>query len=275
MKMKWLRTGSLVVLLGLIAAIPASTQVLFGAVDGDAEAGNLPLLILVNRMELTPEQMQEIRGLLQGLLEEREAVELRRAELEEDMIAFTGTVEELDEILDAFRAESVEQAETAREHVAEVIDRIKGILTLKQGEILAEALPGLLGDQAESVVPQSYGRGVILGQGAACVGGFCVLLGQPGGDSDVGLRERLSERLEERFADNPEILERLQQRLGGHEQLMERRLGGRGCSDLGFQQRPCGVNVLMHVRRGGLQHRGLDRIEQLVEVLELKLEAIE
>ena len=263
MKMKWLRTGSLVVLLGLIAAIPASTQVLFGAVDGDAEAGNLPLLILVNRMELTAEQMQEIRGLLQGLLEEREAVELRRAELEEDMIAFTGTVEELDEILDAFRAESVEQAETAREHVAEVIDRIKGILTLRQGEILAEALPGLLGDQAESVVPQGYGRGVILGQGAACVGGFRVLLGQPGGDSDVGLRERLSERLEERFADNPEILERLQQRLGG-----------RGRSDLGFQQRPWGVNVLMHVRRGGLQHRGLDRIEQLVEVLELKLEAI-
>ncbi len=274
MKEKWLRIGSLVVLLGLIAAIPASTQVLFGSSGADDEGSNLPLLILVNRMELTLEQMGEIHGLLEGVLEEREALELRRAELEEDMIAFNGTAEELDEILEAFRAESVEQAEAARNHVAEVIDQVKGILTLKQGEVLAEVLPGLLGE------PVAF-----------------LPLGRQGEDSELGLRERLLERLEERFGDNPEILERLRQRLGGsamsrnlagkaaqcgafgmlpggHDQVMVRHFGGRGHPDLGFQQRSGGVNARIHVQRGGLQHRGLDWIDQLVEVLELKLETI-
>ncbi len=273
MKKKWLRIGSLVLLLGLIAAIPASTQVLFGSSGGDTEGSDLPLLILVNRMELTPEQMEEIHGLLEGLLEEREALELRRAELEEDMVAFTGTAEELDEILEVFRAESVEQAEAAREHVAEVIDRMKGILTLKQGEVLAEVLPGLLGDRAASVL-QRCGLGAILGQETGRVGEFRMALGQQDEDSELGLRERLFERLEEHFAGSPEILERLRQQLGGHERMIGRSFDGRGRCVVGFQQRSGGVNVQIHIQRGGLKHRGLDWIEQLVEVLELKLETI-
>jgi len=251
MKTKWLRIGSLVLLLGLIAAIPASTQVLFGSSGGNAEASNLPLLVLVNRMELTTGQMEEIHGLLEGLLEEREALELRRAKLEEEMIAFTGTAEQLDEILEAFRAESVEQAEAAREHVEEVIDQVKGILTLKQGEVLAEALPGLLGERV-----------------------VFLPFGQQDEDPDVALCKRLFEQMEQRFAGSLEILERLQQRLGGHERMMGRSFSGRGQRVLGFQQRSGGVNVQIHVQRGGLQHRGLGWIEQLVEVLELKLEAI-
>jgi hypothetical protein len=225
-------------------------------------------------MELTPGQMEEIHGLLEGLLEEREAVELRRAELEQDMIAFAGTAEELDEILEVFRAESVEQAEAAREHVAEVIDRIKAILTLKQGEILAEVLPGLLG-----------GRVTFL------------LFGQRDEGSEVGLRERLIERLEEHFAGNPELLERLQQRLGastvsgpfpgmaaqcgafgvsprGYGRMMGRGFDGSGRSGLGFQRCSSGVNAGIYVQRGGLHHRGFEWVERLVEVLELKLEAI-
>ena len=274
MRTKWLRVGSLVFLLGLIAAIPASTQVLFGSSGGDAAESNLPLLILVNRMELTPEQMEEIHGLLDGLLEEREALALRRAELEEDMVAFTGTAEELDEVLEAFRAESAEQAEAAREHVAEVIDQIQGILTLKQGEVLAEVLPGLLGERV-----------------------MFLPFGGQDEDSELGLRERLLQRLEERFGDDPEILGRLQQRLGasamsrnlsgkaaqcggfgmlpcGHNRVMVWRFSGRGRSDLGSAQCSGEVSARIHVQRGGLEHRGLDWIEQLVEVLELKLEAI-
>jgi hypothetical protein len=251
MKRKRLRIGSLVVLLALIAAIPASTQVLFGSRDGDAEGSNLSLLILVNRMELTAEQMEEIHGLLEGLLEEREALEVRRAELEEDMVAFAGTAVELDEILEAFRMESAGQVEAAREHVEEVIDQIKGVLTLKQGEVLAEVLPGLLGDRGASLPFSRQGR-----------------------NSELGLRERLFEQLEERFTGNPEIIERLQQRLGGHERMMAR--SSRVCGQLGtgLQRSTAGVSMQVLAQRRGLKHRGLDWIEQLVEVLELKLEAI-
>ena len=277
MKTRWLRIGSLVVLLGLIAAIPASTQALFGSSGGGVEGSNLPLLILVNRMELTPEQMEGIHGLLEGLLEEREPLESRRAELEEDMIAFTGTAEDLDEILEVFRAESVEQAEAARAHVAEVIDRMKEILTLKQGEVLAEALPGLLGNRGEFASRTGI-DGTTRGRRAGRIGEFQMPFGQQGEGSELGLHERLLEHLEERFGDRPEILEWLQQRLsgstvsgplsgmagqrggfgispGGHEQMMGRSFGGRG--------QPC-----------EMQYRGADWIEQLIEVLGLKLEAI-
>lgn len=276
MKTRWLRIGSLLFLLGLIAAIPASTQVLSGAVDGNAEANNLPLLMLVNRMELTAEQMEEIHGLLEGLLEEREALELRRAELEQDMIAFTGTAVELDELLEAFHTESAGQVEAAREHVNEVIDRIKEVLTLKQGEVLVEVLPGLFGDRG---APLPFGR---QGQDQ---------------DSELGLRERLLEQRAERFAGNVEVLERLQQRLSGstargplsgmtaqrggfvvlrrgHGQMMGQSFCGRGQVGAGLQRFTAGASMQVLAQRGVLKHRGLDWIQQLVEVLELKLEAI-
>lgn len=272
MKAKWLRVGSLVVLLGLVAAIPASTQALFDSSGGVAEAGNLPLLVLVNRMELTPEQMEEIHGALEGLLEERRALELRWGELEQEMIAFAGTAEELDEILEAFRAEAAVQVEAARDRAEEAIDRIKGVLTLKQGEILREFLSRLLADRG--------GR----------AGGLWMLFGQQDEESELGPRERLLEQLEERFADSPRILELLQRRLAGStaSDFLARRtrrgdfrtpfdgrgrttgrgLGDRGRLGLGSQQGLGGVGA-----RIGAQ-RGLDWIEQLVEVLELKLEAI-
>lgn len=280
MRGKRLRIVSVAVLLGLIAAIPASTQVLFGAGEDEVEGANLRLLVLVNRMELTPEQMEEIHGLLAGLLEERDALELRRAELEEEMIAFDGTAEELDGILEAFRTETEEQAVAAREHVAEVIDRIKEILTLKQGEILAELLPGFLGDRG-AIFPPRRGVGGLLGQ------------------RDAGLpsaaRERILGQLEERLGEDPEVLDRLRERLGDaashggfagrmqrggfgmalgeRAEMMRQGFGTRGQADRRLQ---CPGEVAGRMQAGrGPAHRGLDWIERLVEVLELKLEAIE
>ncbi len=226
MRGKRLRIASVAILLGLIAAIPASTQGLLGSEDDVSEAARLPLLVLVNRMELTPEQMEEIHGILAGLLEERDALGLRRAELEQEMIAFNGTAEELDELLEAFRAETEAQVQAAYEHAEDAIDRIKEILTLKQGEILAGLLPGFLGDRGATFLPR---------------GGAGRSLGRRGTGAASPLRG--------------EILGQLQERLGG------------AASDGGFSGR-------MQAGRGTTS-RGLGWIERLVEVLELKLEAIE
>jgi len=237
MKGKRLRIASVVVLLAAIAAIPASTQVLYGARDSDAEGANLPLLVLVNRMELTPEQMEEIHGLLAGLLEERDALELRRAEFEQEMIEFTGTAEDLDEILEAFRTETEEQAQATREHATDVIDQIKGILTLKQGEVLMQFAPGLFGRRAGNFGVSSDGF-------------------------ELGVRERVMTELEERLGEYPEILERLQERIGGAAQSG------------GFSGRMQRDGFGMPFAGRAMQHRSLDWIEQLVEVLELKLGVI-
>ncbi len=251
MKRKRLRIASVVVLLAVIAAIPASTQVLMKSAGAGEEADHLPLLILVNRMELTTEQMEEIHGLLVGLVEEREALEIRRAELEEAMIAFNGTAEELDAVLEAFRAETEPQLEAAREHALETIDRIKEILSAKQGELLDSIFPGFLGGRDVGV----RGR-----------------LGQPGEGSAFSLREQIAERLRGRFENQSEMAEGFRQRFGDSSQtqqspdahgmrgsmMMGRRMGGQSQFGGGFQ----------HV---GMKQRGLDWIEQLIEVLELKL----
>jgi hypothetical protein len=254
MKGKRLRIVSLVVLLGLIAAIPASTQGLLGSTGGGALGGSLPLLVLVNRMELTPEQMEAIHGLLVGLVEAREALELRQVEFEQEMAAFTGTAADLDETLEAFRAEMEAQVRTVREYVQDAIDRIKGILTVKQGEVLAEALPGLMGDRAAPISRAGH-AGMLLGRRAGRFGGRQMPFGPQDEELESTLRGQLLERLEEHFAGHPEVVERLRQRLGG---------------SMSSGALPVGM------RRGGfgMPHRNLDWIEQLVEVLELKLEAI-
>ncbi len=270
MKGKWLRIGPLVVLLGVIVAIPVSTQVLSKSTGDNAEAGNLPLLILINRMELSPEQMEKIHGLLEGLLEEREALGLRRAELEEEMIAFNGTADELDEILETFAAEAKERVEALRAHAEDVIDQLKGILTLKQGEILQEILPGLFGD-GDAAAGRAGVAGAILERRVGRAGGVQLPSDRQGEDSELGVRGRLLERLQERFAGQPEILGRLQQRLGGSaESGSPLTLTQRG--RLGVAR--VGAALGMPIERLGVAYRGLGWLERLVEVLELKLEAI-
>ena len=80
MRQRRTRIATLAVVVGLIAVIPASTQTLADAASSETTAVNLELLILVNRMELTAGQMQQIHEVLSGLLDSRGAFDARRAE---------------------------------------------------------------------------------------------------------------------------------------------------------------------------------------------------
>ena len=73
MRRKLVKTLPLVAVVGLIAAIPASTANL----DGEESEGrvHLPLVIFVNRMELSRDQMERIHEVLVGVLEQKEALE--------------------------------------------------------------------------------------------------------------------------------------------------------------------------------------------------------
>ena len=264
-----LRVASIAVLLALAAAIPASTQGFSEVADQDIQSSRLPMLILVNRMELTTEQMRGIHDLLQGLLADREALRQRRAEFEKEMIAFAGTSEELDEILEAFRAQTKEQLEAARGRAEDVVDQIKGILTLKQGEILQEYLPGLFdGADRDAVASRSA---------------FRRSLGSEDEGAASGLRGRLLERMEERLADRPELLERLRQRFEVSDEAGWNQGPGR-CGATGtmlgeratwLRQRLSEETMEIPLGAGCPVHRGVDVIEQLLDVLELKLEATE
>jgi hypothetical protein len=247
MKGKRLRIVSIVLLLGVIAAIPASTQVLYGSGEADDDSVNVGMVVLVNRMELTSEQMAEISEVLESILAEREVLELRRAEFEQDMIAFNGTAEELDAILETFRAETQEQIELARAQAEAAIDQIKEILTAKQGELLDEIFPGFLGGVSETGLSRRFG-------------GF---IGDEETEESADLQGQLLGRIEKRLENRSEVAGQLQQRLGRATSTMESR---------GGMQRG-GMAGQMFGSLRGAQHRG-DWIEQLLEVLELKMEAI-
>jgi hypothetical protein len=141
MKAKLVRILPLVLIIGAMAAIPASTQVLQGATADDGV--NLPMVILVNRLELTTDQMQVLKDTIDGLLAERSQMDQALADFEQEMIAFSGTADELDARLQEFQGERRQAVAAFQDNVAGAIDEIKATLSMKQGEILTEAFPGL------------------------------------------------------------------------------------------------------------------------------------
>ena len=138
------RILSMVIVVGLIAAIPASTQILSGSSGESSDGINLPMIILVNRLELSEEQMEALHDILIDLLQEKETVDVLRAEFEEVMIEFNGTGEELDELLAAFREGQRALAEAMRESIEASLDEVRDLLSINQGIVLREALPELL-----------------------------------------------------------------------------------------------------------------------------------
>lgn len=291
---------SLAMVVGLIAAIPAGAQ-MFGRADaGSFEENNLPLLIAVNRMELTAEQMEEIHGILAGLLEERAQIEATRSEFEEEMVAFSGTAEELAEILETFRTEAGEQAAALQAAVSAAVDEIKDILTVNQWEALGETFPGLLADRAATARPgqvawMSRGRiapAAPLARRAQHAPGMAERRAEDA-EALEDLRSRMEaksgertesmvERMEERMADRSQDLRTLGDRFTGRFDAMTGRFGLQdeaaalgGAFGMGFLP----GQGMIHAAGPRLANRvwtgGFELIEQWVEVLELKLQAVE
>jgi len=163
MKGKMLRIALAVAVLGALAAIPASTQVpqtssqtLTGRSGGD-----LPLVLLVNRLELSRGQMETLRTTIRELLAQRDVLDQKRAAFEQEMIAFNGTAEELDARIASFDADMAAVHVALREKTTGAVDTLKETLTMKQGEILMNALPGLMGrveaasSRAQATMPRA------------------------------------------------------------------------------------------------------------------------
>ncbi len=276
------RILSLVMVVGMIAAIPASTQILSGSGGESSDESNLSMLILVNRLELSEEQMEELRDILTGLLEEKDGMDALRAEFEESMISFSGTGEELDELLATFREDQGTLTEAMRESTESSLDEVRDLLSINQGIVLREALPSMLGrdtSRASGSIPSlPMGRADMMEQmqqaprGAqpriqSPLMGSAGMSGRSGSFDEIPDRfagRSMASRMQERFDDDsmPEMFE---ERFG--EQIPEalrERMEDRFDGDSFSTQRPQAVH-------GDL----LGLLEQVVEVLELKLGAME
>jgi hypothetical protein len=255
MKHRLTRILPLILIMSILAAIPASTQVLGGARDADEDGVNLPMVILINRLELTSDQMQSLKETIDGLLVERSRVDQALVDFEQEMIAFAGTSDELDARLEEFRAERVQSADAFRDKVTVAIDEFKNTLSMKQGEILREAFPGLT-HRAASV------------------------------DSASGIRERIVERLGTEF---PAMMNQIRDRFAGRvstdssqtgsgRAAMRDRVLGRSGAAAGADKAPCaGSFAMMRGGRGmpGRAGSPLDWLEQFSQALGLKLQNVQ
>jgi len=150
------RILSMVIVVGTIAAIPASTQILFGSGGKSSDESNLPMLILVNRLEMSEEQMEGLYSILTDLLDEREQIDVLQTEFEDAMIEFNGKGEELDEMMVTFREDRQALAVAIRESLTTSLDAARDILSINQGIVLQGALPSLLGvDAAQRSTPSN------------------------------------------------------------------------------------------------------------------------
>ncbi len=164
MKGKAVRIVLVVALLGALAAIPASTQGLLGQAQSSSdEAGvNLPMVLLVNRLELSRQQMETLLSTINGLLDQTAVLDQKRDAFEQEMIAFSGTAEELDVRLAAFQTQMKTARTALDDEMAAAISTLTDTLTMKQGEILTAAFPGIVGrlhaasSDSTSVAPQAW-----------------------------------------------------------------------------------------------------------------------
>jgi len=283
------RILSMVIVVGMIAAIPASTQILSGSGGESSDESNLSMLILVNRLELSEEQMEELRDILTGLLEEKDGMDALRAEFENSMIEFNGTGEELDELLAAFREDQGTLTEAMRESIESSLDEVRDLLSINQGIALREALPSMLGrdtSRASGSIPSlPMGRADMMEQMQQAPRGAqpriqspmmsgARMSGRSGSFDEIPDRfadRSMASRMQERF-DGDSMPEMLEERFGEQvPEALRERMENRFDRDSFSTQRPQAV----HGEQSGEQNNLFELLEQVAEVLELKLGAME
>ena len=315
------RILTMVIVVGMIAAIPASTQVLPGSRGEISDDSNLPILILINRLELSEEQMNSLHDILSNLLEVKAEPEALLAEFEDVMIEFSGTGEELDALMATFREDQQVLAEALRESIQASLDQARDLLSINQGNVLREALPSLLGRDVSrtsgSIRSLPMGRADMMEQMQQLPRGALPQMQAPmmgsermsgrGGSFDEipdrfasdSMASRMQERFdgdsmpemfEERFGDQvPEALrEKMEDHFGGHfdnnadhqdirnesAMPMQGVMGLRGRGQFGEDSFSTQRPQLVHDEQFGVHGDLFELLEQVIEVLELKLAAI-
>lgn len=265
------RIVSFAVILGLLAIVPASAQL---GTTQDTDASNLGLLITINRLELTTDQMQQIRDILAGILDEANALKEGRNAFEQEMLRFNGTGEELDVLVEAFREEQSAQASALQEKAQGALEDLKEILTLKQGETLGSAFDHLLGIRFGTMALQEDRfQATPLGMRGRAMGE----------NLPSEMREGAMERLRAHFGNEGAHSDRVQQFLSNRPGLQGRlaERDWKGLSSTNPTSQPFVFGMRSNrfagpvLQRGAFGDRLLSQLEQVIEILDVKLQLAE
>jgi hypothetical protein len=270
-------TLSLALIAGLLAIIPASAQIETSKEGSKSGTENLQLLITINRMDLTPTQMQEVRDILAGVLSEADMLKADRDAFTQEMLEFNGSADDLDALLVTFREQVNEKATSLQESAQGVLDEIKGILTIKQGEILRECLMPMRGEafstRTQGRTPHEQDvrtgiRGLSEGFNPQTRGELLPRLeNRFGGEAQNPMTNWMREFL----ADHPELREKVMERFNTMNQETQRPVGQRGEQPL-QQADKFGVDHTLLAQK--LADKQLSTLRQIVDILEAKLQYI-
>lgn len=122
--------------LSALLALGAFGQALGAQVAEPLGRENL-VLIWINALELTPDQMKALLKLAEELMPLREEILAMPEKLYEELLAFTGTPKELRELLAAYQKELREKLQALEDKFA---SGLKKILTVAQWERLRRGL---------------------------------------------------------------------------------------------------------------------------------------
>jgi len=142
------RTVPLLALLMLVASLAGAAQTDVAMTEEATEDGvSMRLLLFINEVGLDQEQMETVAGLFRAVLDGREqltaALEATMEAFEDEMLAFTGTSDELAAIVEAYRTETAGMTEAYEASIDEMIETLGDTLTYAQGQVFFSALPEL------------------------------------------------------------------------------------------------------------------------------------
>lgn len=134
-------SGTMAVLIGLLLAVPLSAQ-MAGTPSNKAatQLQDIRMLVLVDRMNLSPEQMQQLHTALTNIIDQANGLKDLAASVRQDLINFHGTKDQLNALLDQYREKMHAAMIDLHEKVKATLDSLKTTLTIEQGELLREAL---------------------------------------------------------------------------------------------------------------------------------------
>jgi hypothetical protein len=229
-------------------------------------------------MELTPTQMQEIRDILAGVLSEADMLKADRDAFTQEMLEFNGSADELDALLATFREQVKGTATALRERAHGVLDEIKGILTIKQGEILRESLMPMRGEAFSTRMQgrTPHQQDMRSGMRGPSEG----VNPQPRGELLPRLENRfegeaqnpMTSWMREFLADHPELREKVMERFNTMNQEAQSPFGQRGEQPL-QQGGQFGVDHPLLTQH--LAEKRLATLQQIVDILDTKLQYIQ
>ena len=117
--------------------------------QGTVTAQDIPMLTLIDRLQLTHDQTQKMHDILAGLVTRVAAVQTESQALANDLLAFHGTQDELDQKLADFKA-------GIGTPLRDAVTQLGDVLTYNQGKLLQRAVLGRL--TAVSTLSQMSGQ---------------------------------------------------------------------------------------------------------------------